>query len=152
MQIEFLMDRERALIGQKADATPAVVVSTTSHAASSIPFGVLVVFDDNDPLLCKIPTNKTQVDKPVGITLRQLHCNKYESKSTIAALRKGRVWVQSDKVDAPSDPVFLKFLEDGSYVFTGMKTGNTQLRGAIFLEKTEGGKVPIEVNFFWGVQ
>jgi hypothetical protein len=67
-------------------------------------------------------------------------------------MRKGRVWVKSEKVDAPGDAVYVKFLEDGSYTFTGAKTGNMQLKGAVFLEKSEGGKVPIEVDFFGGVR
>ena len=150
MQTEFYLDRERAQVGQKVDSMPVAVVSVTSNGQAPIPFGALVVFDDNDPFLCKLPAPKAPLEKPVGITLRQFHCENYQPKSSIAAMRKGRVWVQSEKVDAVGDAVYVKLLDNGSHIFTGAKTGNAQLKGAIFLEKTEGGKVPIEVNFFGG--
>ncbi len=151
IQTEFYMERERALVGQKADAMPAAVVSVTSGGPDPIPFGALVVFDSNDPFLCKVPTVKDQLEKPVGITLRQFHCENYKPKSSIAAMRKGRVWVEAEKVEAPGDVVYVKLL-DGAMTFTSIKTGNTPLKGAIFLEKSEGGKVPIEVNFFGGAR
>ena len=44
MQIEFLRDRERAVVGQRVDSLPAMVVSTTCQSA--VNFGALVVFDD----------------------------------------------------------------------------------------------------------
>jgi hypothetical protein len=62
------------------------------------------------------------------------------------------VWVETDKVGASGDQVYLKFSEDGTTKFTSDKKDNTQLRGAIFLEKSEGGLTPIEINFFGGVQ
>ncbi len=150
MEIEFSRNRERAQLGQKADSTGAMVVSATSNGPTPIPFGVLVVFDDSDAFLCKLPTTKAHIDKPLGITVRQLHCDSYQPKTSIAAMRKGRIWVEADKVDAPGDPVYIKLGDDGVATFTGTKTGNTLLKGAIFLEKSEGGKVPIEVNFFGG--
>lgn len=151
MQIKFIKDRERAQVGQKADSTPALVVSAISNGDVPIPFGTLVVFDDSDAFLCKLATTQAHVEKPLGITLRQLHCESYQPKSSIAAMRKGRIWIESEKVEAPGDPVYMKFSEDGKAIFTGIKTDNTPLKGAIFLEKTEGGKVPIEVDFFGGV-
>lgn len=150
MQMEFLRDRAKAQIGQKADSMPAAVVSAISH--SSIPFGTLVVFDDSDAFMCKLPTLKTSVDKPLGITLRQLHSFEYAPKSSIAVLRKGRVWIEADKVNAPGDAVYMRFLEDGTAAFTGDKKDAALLKGAIFLEKSEGGLTPIEVDFFGGVQ
>lgn len=36
---------------------------------------------------------------------------------------KGRVWVQSEEVDAVEDAVYVKLLDD-SHIFTGAKTGN----------------------------
>jgi hypothetical protein len=152
MQTEFRLDRERALVGQKADAMPAAVVSVTSNEPTPIPFGALVLFDDKDPFLCKLPARESPLDKPVGITVRQFHCENYQPKSSIAAMRKGRVWVCSEKVESPGDAVCIKFLEDGSYTFTGAKEGSVQLKGAIFLEKSDGGKVPIEVDFFGGAR
>jgi hypothetical protein len=151
MQIEFLRDRARAQVGQRLDSTKSLVVSATSIGPAAIPFGVLVVFDDSDAFLCKLPTAKTHLEKPLGITLHQLHCENYQPKSSIAAMRKGRIWVEVDKVEAPGDAVYIKLAEDGTASFSGIKTGNTLLKGAIFLEKSEGGKVPIEVNFFGGV-
>ncbi len=151
MQIEFLRDRELALVGQKLDSTKGVIVSATSSGLADIAFGALVVFDDSDAFLCKLPTTKAHLDKPLGITLRQLHCENYQPKSSIAALRKGRIWIEADKVESPGDAVYIKLAEDGRASFSGVKTGNTLLKGAIFLEKSEGGKVPIEVNFFGGV-
>jgi len=150
MQLEFLRDRARAQVGQKADATPAVVVSAV--CTSAISFGALVVYDDSDAFLCKLPTAKAHVDKPLGIALKQLHSHNYEPKSSIAVMRKGRVWVEADKVNAPGDVVYIKFSEDGSAKFSGDKKDNIPLKGAIFLEKTEGGLTPIEINFFGGVQ
>ncbi|MCA9508971.1 MAG: hypothetical protein KC505_11170 [Myxococcales bacterium] len=148
MQIEFITDRERALIGQKVDSTAAVVVS--SSAKESVSFGSLLVFDDEDPLMSKIPTAKNQLDKALGIALRQLHSRDYAPKSSIAVMRKGRVWVMAEKYSSPGDAVYVKFAEDGSLHFTSEKTGNALLKGAIFLEKSEGGKVPIEINFYGG--
>lgn len=150
MQVEFPMNRARAQLGQKVDATPAVVVS--AHANGTIPFGALVLYDDSDAFLCKLPAAKVLLDRPLGITLRQLHCDDYQAKSSIAVMRKGRVWVEADKVNAPGDTVYVKFTENGSARFTSDKKDNAQLKGAIFLEKSEGGLVPIEVNFFGGVQ
>lgn len=150
MQIEFLRDRARAQIGQKVDATACTGVSAASN--SEIPFGALVVYDEADAFLCKLPTTKAQIEKPIGITLRQLYCQHYEPKSSIAVLRKGRVWIEADKVNAPGDAVYLKFAEDGTAKFTGDKKDNARLFGAIFLEKSDGGLTPIEVNFFGGAQ
>lgn len=150
IQIEFPRDRARAQVGQKVDATAATVVSATSNVV--IPFGALVVYDENDAFLCKLPTAKTHVEKPLGIALRQLHCQQYEPKSSIAVMRKGRVWVDADKVTAPGDAVYIKFTEDGSARFSGDKKDNARLFGAIFWEKSDGGLTPIEVNFFGGAQ
>ncbi len=149
MQIEFPRDRARAVLGQKVDATPSMVVSATSN--TKIPFGSLVIYDDNDAFMCKLPANKTHLEKALGITLYQLHCEDYQPKTSIAALRKGRIWVEAEKVNAPGDGVYIKFAEDGSTKFTGDKKDNALLKGAIFLEKSEGGLVPIEVNFFGGL-
>ncbi len=150
MQIEFLRDRARAQIGQKVDATSCTVISAASN--SEIPFGSLVVYDEADAFLCKLPTTKAQLEKPLGITLCQLHCQHYEPKSSIAVMRKGRVWIEVDKVTAPGDAVYLKFVENGTAKFTGDKKDNARLFGAIFLEKSDGGLTPIEVNFFGGAQ
>ena len=148
MQMEFPRDRMRAQLGDKVDATAALVVSAVSNAV--IPFGRLVIYDESDVFLCKLPTAKEQLAKPLGITLRQLHCEHYEPKNSIAAMRKGRVWVEADKVGAPGDAVYIKFADDGSAKFSGDQQDNARLSGAIFLEKSEGGLVPIEVNFFGG--
>lgn len=149
MQIEFLRDRERAVVGQRVDSLPAMVVSTTCQSA--VNFGALVVFDDCEPFSCKLPTTPAHIEKPLGITIRQLHCDDYSPKSSIAAMRKGRIWIEAEKVAAPGDAVFVKINEDGKATFTGEKTDNTKLHGAIFLEKSDGGKVPIEIDFFGGV-
>src|SRR5271170_1278859 len=149
IQLGFPRDRTRAQFGQKVDATPATVVS--AHANTKIPFGMLVMYDDSDAFMCKLPVSKAPLDKPLGITLRHLHGDDYQPKSSIAVLRKGRVWVEADKVNAPGDVVYLKVTEDGSAKFTGDKKDAVPLRGAIFLEKSEGGLVPIEVNFIGGV-
>lgn len=150
MQLEFQKDRARAQLGHKVDATPALIVSSTANVA--IPFGVLVVFDDTDAFFCKQPTTKVHIERPLGITLRQLHSDDYQAKTSIAVLRKGRVWVEAEKVIAPGDQVYTRFDENGSAKFTSEKKDNHVLRGAIFLEKSEGGLTPIEVNFFGGVQ
>jgi hypothetical protein len=149
IQLGFPKDRARAQMGQKVDATLATVVS--AHSLTKIPFGVLVMYDESDALLCKLPVAKAPLDKPIGVTLRHLHGDDYQPKSSIAVLRKGRVWVEADKVNAPGDTVYLKFAEDGSAKFSGDKKDALLLKGAIFLEKSEGGLVPIEINFIGGV-
>ena len=149
IKIEFPRDRLRAQLGQKVDATASLIVSATSNAV--IPFGALVVYDDADAFLCKLPTVKAHVEKPLGIALQQLHCDRYEPKNSIAVMRKGRIWIEADKVTTPGDPVYVKFAEDGVAKFSGDKKDNTLLRGAIFLEKSDSGLTPIEVNFLGGV-
>lgn len=146
---EFPRNRARAQVGQKVDATAATVISATSHAV--IPFGALVVYDESDAFLCKVPTSKAHLEKPLGITICQLHSEHYEPKSSIPVLRKGRIWVEADKVTAPGDAVYIKFAENGAATLSGDKKDNALLKGAIFLEKSEGGLVPIEVNFLGGV-
>ena len=150
MQLEFQKDRARAQLGQKLDATAALAVSSTS--SSAIPFGALVVFDDTDVFMCKLPMLKAHLEKPLGITLRQLHSDDYQPKTSIAVLRKGRVWIDAEKVSAPGDPVYIRFDDNGSVKFTSDKEKNSLLRGAIFLEKSDGGLTPIEINFFGGIQ
>lgn len=150
MQTIFPTERARAQLGQKFDAIPAVVVSAVADV--KVPFGALLLYDDTDDRLCKLPQAKTPLDKPLGISLRQHYGQEYEPKTSIAVMRSGRVWVMAEKVSAPGDGVYLKFSEDGSAKFTGDKKDAALLKGAIFLEKSEGGLVPIEVNFFGGAQ
>jgi hypothetical protein len=150
MQNEFPIDRIRAQVGQKVDATQAVVLSAVADV--KIPFGALLLYDDTDDRLCKVPVPKAPLDKPLGISLRHLHGQDYEPKTSIAVMRTGRIWVLAEKVVAAGDAVYIKFAEDGAAKFTSDKKDNLLLKGAIFLEKSEGGLVPIEVNFFGGVQ
>jgi hypothetical protein len=150
IQFEFPRDRLRAQLGQKVDATASLIVSATSNAI--IPFGALVVYDEADAFLCKLPTIKAHLERPLGITLRQLHSDRYEPKNSIAVMRKGRVWIEADKVTSPGDAVYIKFSEDGFAKFSIDKKDNARLFGAMFLEKSEGGLVPIEVNFVGGIQ
>lgn len=151
MQIEFSTKKERAQIGQKVDSTQAIIISATSNTDKSIPFGSLVVYEEADSSLCKVPTTKAHLDKPLGITLRELYCPDYAPKNPMAVMRQGRIWVDAEKAEVVGDAVYVKFLDNGTAIFTGTKTGNTQLKGAIFLEKSDGGKTPIEVNFLGGV-
>ena len=148
IQLEFPESRARAQVGQKVDATATTVVSSTSN--SEVHFGALVVYDEADAFMCKLPTTKAHVEKPLGIALHQLHRQSYQPKTSIAVLRKSRVWIEADKVLAPGDAVYIKFAEDGSVRFCSDKKDNVRLFGAIFLEKSDGGLVPIEVNFFGG--
>ncbi len=67
IQFEFPRDRARAQMGQKVDTTATLVVSAISNAL--IPFGALVVYDDTDAFLCKLPTTKAHVEKPLGTAL-----------------------------------------------------------------------------------
>jgi hypothetical protein len=150
MQTSFPLDRARAQVGQKVDSMPAMLVSSVSN--EELNFGKLAVMDDSEVFACKAPAPKTALDKPLGITMRQHEIESYKPKSSIVLMRSGRVWVDADKVKAPGDAVFLKFFDDGSYRFTGEVTGNTPLKGAIFLERSDGGLVPIEVNFFGGAK
>jgi hypothetical protein len=145
-----LRDRARAQCGQKVDATATSVVSAVANSA--IPFGALVMYDDTDAFFCKLPIAKAPLDEPLGITLRHLHCDDYQPKTSIAVMRNGRIWIEAEKVSAPGDAVYVKFAEDGAAKFTGDKKDNMRLAGAIFLEKSDSGLTPIEVNFFGGVQ
>ncbi len=67
MQIDFPLKRPRALVGLKVDSTPSTTVSAVSDIP--IPFGALVTFDSKES--CKIPTTKEDLQRPLGITLRQ---------------------------------------------------------------------------------
>lgn len=149
VQIEFLRDRGIAQIGQKADSVASTVVS--SSCPETVGFGSLLVYDDSDRFLCQLPKTKAQLEKPLGIALRQLHCMEYAPKANIAIMRKGRVWVYAEKVEAPADSVYVKISESGQVSFTAVKTGNHLLKNAVFLEKCEAGLVPIEINFVGGV-
>ena len=149
MQIEFLHERARAQIGQKLDATSAIVVS--SHSLQTIPFGALVVYDEADPLLCTLPQANKPITKALGISLRHHYGEDYQPKTSIAMLRQGRVWVLADKVLAPGDGVYLHFDDKGTAKFTGDSKDNLQLNNAIFLDKCDNGLVPLEIDFMGGV-
>jgi hypothetical protein len=150
MQIGFPLDRARAQVGQIVDSTPALRVSAVSNEEHQ--FGMLVVIDETDAFMCKPPIPNTVLDKPLGITMRQPEMQSYKPKSSIVLLRSGRVWVEAEKVNAPGDAVFLKFFKNGSHKFTGDSTDNIELKGAVFLERSDGGLVPIEVNFLGGTK
>lgn len=150
MQTGFPLERARAQVGQKVDSMPAMLVSAVSN--EELKFGMLAVIDESDVFMCKAPVAKGPLDNPLGIVMRQHERESYQPKSSIVLMRSGRVWVDADKVKFPGDAVFLKFSEEGTYRFTGEATGNTQLKGAIFLERSDGGLVPIEVNFFGGAK
>ena len=150
MQIDFPLKRPRALVGLKVDSTPSTTVSAVS--VMPIPFGVLVSFEGKDS--CKIPTTKEDLQKPLGITLRQFYGLRYEPKTAIAVVRQGRIWVEGEDVSdtnkiAPFDPVYIK-ITDGKAIFTAKADGHVELKGAIFLEGLSEGKVPIEINFLGG--
>lgn len=150
MQTSFPLDRARAQVGQKVDSMPAMLVSAVSN--EELKFGMLAVIDESDVFMCKAPIAKLPIDKPLGITMRQHEIESYKPKSSVVLMRSGRVWVDADKVKAPGDAVFLQFSKDGTYRFTGEAIDNIKLNGAIFLEKSDGGPVPIEVNFFGGAR
>ena len=149
MQLDFPQDRLRAQVGLKLDATSAIVVS--SHSLQTIPYGCLLLYDEADPLLCTLPQANKPITKPLGISLRHHYGEDYPPKSSIAILRQGRVWVLAEKVSAPGDSVYIKFTESGLAQFTGDSKDTLPLSGAIFLEKSDSGLIPIEVNFIGGV-
>ena len=60
IQLGFPKDRSRAQLGQKVDATSATVVS--AHSLSKIPFGALVIYDDSDAFMCRLPIAKTPLE------------------------------------------------------------------------------------------
>jgi hypothetical protein len=150
MYIDFPLKRPRALVGLKVDSTPSTTVSAVS--AVPISFGVLVTIDGKES--CRIPTAKEDLEKPLGITLRQMYGLRYEPKTAIGVVRQGRIWVEGEDVSdtnkiAPFDPVYIK-LTDGKAIFTAQAEGHLELKGAIFLESLSEGKVPIEINFLGG--
>ena len=151
MQIGFPLDRERAVVGQKVDSTPATIVSVSSKQDSAIPYGVLLAFDGDDPFLCQLPTMPEQVAKPIGISIRQLYGLHYEPQTPIAIMRQGRIWVLGEDVKSPGDPVFIK-LSNNQAIFTGLGKDNVPLKGAVFLEGVTQGLVPIEINFSGGAR
>jgi hypothetical protein len=87
MEVGFPIQRKIALLGQKVDATPCTVVSVTSAGDAPIPFGSLLTYDDSNNGLCKVPTAKVHLEKPLGIALRDRYGQDYPPKSPIAALR-----------------------------------------------------------------
>jgi hypothetical protein len=148
--IDFPIKRPRAIVGQKVDSTPSTTVSAVSDMV--IPFGVLVVFADN-PSLCRLPSTQPELQKPLGISLRQYYGLRYEPKTAIAVLRQGRIWVEAvdgaETKIAAGEPAFIK-LSEGKAIFTARSKDSFELKGAVFLESLDEGKVPIEINFLGG--
>ena len=152
MQVLFKDKIKIALVGQKVDSTSCVVVSSTCSDDKEIDFGSFLVFDDKDKNLCKIPTAKSHLDKPLGIALREFHGLSLPSKSPLRVLRQGRIWVKCSSDVAPSDPVYISINQDGA-VFTNKETqGAMKIKGAIYLEEAQGDLAPIEINFLGGAQ
>ena len=152
MQIDFPRDRKIAQLGQKVDSTPCTVVSVTAEGDEPLPFGALLVYSDKDPLLARLPTAKSHLDKPIGISLRALQEFSYQPKSPSAALRQGRIWVKCDAEVIPGDPVYVSVSADGATFGNKTLEGSVKLKGAIYLESARDDLVPIEINFLGGAQ
>jgi hypothetical protein len=150
MDVGFSTQKKIAQLGQKLDSTPCTVVSAIAIGELSLPFGSLLVYDDSG--LCKVPTTKAHLDKPLGVALRQLYGEGYPAKNPIAALRNGRVWVKCEDEVIPGDAVYVTLGAEGAR-FTNKSAENAiKLKYAIYLEVSQGGLAPIEVNFLGGAQ
>jgi hypothetical protein len=152
MEVGFPTQKKIALIGQKVDATLCTVVSVTSTGDASIPFGSLLTYDDSNNGLCKIPTAKAHLDKPLGIALRDSYGQDYSPKSPTAALRQGRVWVLCKDDVLPGDPVHVVIGADGVRFTNKIAEGAIKLKCAIYLESVQSGLAPVEINFLGGAQ
>ena len=150
MQLGFPTEKKIAQVGQKVDATPCTVVSSTASGEVSVPFGSLLVYDDADGNLCKIPTAKTHLDKLLGVALRERYGQDYPPKTPMAVLRQGRVWVKCEDDVQPGDPVHVVISAEGARFTNKSAEGATKLKCAIYLEKSQGGLTPIEINFLGG--
>lgn len=152
MEVGFPIKRKIALVGQKVDATACTVVSSTATGEVSVPFGSLLVYDDADANLCKLPTAKTHLDKLLGVALRERYGQDYPPKTPMAVLRQGRVWVKCDDDVVLGDPAHVVISADGARFSSKTAEGAIKLKCAIYLEKSQGGLVPIEINFLGGAQ
>lgn len=152
MEVGFPTQKKLALIGQKVDATPCTVVSVTSTGDAPIPFGALLTYDDSNNGLCKIPTAKAHLDKPLGIALRDSYGQDYPPKSPLAAVRQGRIWVLCKDDVVPGDPVHVVIGAEGARFTNKIAEGAIKLKCAIYLESANGGLAPIEINFLGGAQ
>ena len=153
MEVEFPTERKIAQLGQKVDATPCTVVSATSTGDSAVLFGSLLVYDDSGIGLCKVPTAKAHLDKPLGIALRDNSGQDYPPKSPIAVLRQGRVWVSCKDDVLPGDPVHVVIGADGLRFTNKVAEGAIKLKCAIYLESAQkNGLAPVEINFLGGAQ
>lgn len=150
MEVGFSTQKKIAQLGQKVDATPCTVVSAIAIGELSLPFGSLLVYDESG--LCKAPTSKTHLDKPLGVALRELYGQDYPPKTPIAALRNGRIWVKCEDDVVPGDAVYVTLGAEGAR-FTNKSAENAiKLKYAIYLEVSQGSLAPIEINFLGGAQ
>ena len=152
MEVGFPTERKIALLGQKVDATPCTIVSATSTGDSAIPFGSLLVYDDSGFNLCKVPTAKANLDKPLGIALRDNYGQDYPPKNLIAVLRQGRVWISCKDDVLPGDPVHVVIGADGARFTNKVAEGAIKLKCAIYLESQKNNLAPVEINFLGGAQ
>jgi hypothetical protein len=152
MEVGFSTHKKVALVGQKVDATPCTLISATSIGDVAIPFGSLLVYDESANGLCKIPTAKVHLDKPLGIALRDTYGQDYPPKSPITVVRQGRVWVLCKDDVVPGDPVHVVIGGDGARFTNKAAEGSIKLKCAIYLEAIQSGLAPIEINFLGGAQ
>lgn len=142
-----------AQVGQKVDAVPSTVVSVIPLGDEPIPFGSLLVYGQ-DSVLARIPTAKTHLDHPIGITLKELYGDAHRPKSPIATLRQGRVWVNIKDKDnvTPGEQVYVVISTQGARFTIKATEGATKLNNAIYIDKNHGNLAPIELNFMGGGQ
>ena len=152
MDIGFPTQKKIAFVGQKVDSTLCTIVSVTSTSDASIPFGSLLTYDDSNNGLCKVPTAKIHLDKPLGIALRDSYGQNYSPKSPIAALRQGRVWISCKDDVLPGDSVHVVIGADGARFTNKIAEGAIKIKCAIYLESAKSGLAPIEINFLGGAQ
>lgn len=150
MEVGFPTQKKIALVGQKVDATPCTVISSIAVGEMPVPFGALLVYDDSG--LCKIPTAKAHLDKPLGIALRDNYGQDYPPKSLLAALRQGRVWVLCKDDVLPGDSVHVAIGVDGARFTNKVTEGAIKLKCAVYLESAQNGLAPVEINFLGGAQ
>lgn len=111
-----------ALNGQKYDLSNDVV---SSYAAEErIPFGCFVSLGTDKDEQVKLPAlaaDITDVKAKRGVCVHD-HSNEnvqdglapgVEAKKPVNVMQKGRVWVEVEQAVSPSDPVYVRFANDG---------------------------------------
>ena len=143
---EFEKERPRAVVGLKSDSSFADVISRTCSEVVS--FGTLLVVDVDDAKKAKNATDKKEMDKILGVSLRQSFGANYAANSCVSIMREGRVFIKAEKIEKVGGQVYF---DPTKSVFTDKNTATSEpIKGAIFMSKSENSICEIEVDFRGG--